>query len=140
MTQRLLLMVIVSAFLLTSCSEGENLSRDVFGMWQLTEMWNGDEVERHDDIFYGFQNKIIQIQQARRDITNNSVIYRGKYNCKGDSLMFALLDPVGEVSPVFRIESHIGSEHVNRFRVQELSESRMVWTRGEHECFIFRRY
>ncbi len=139
--KRQFLIALVSILLYTSCSKEENLAIEVEGMWQLTEMWDGDEVEHCDDIFYGFQNNLINVKLVRRGIDNYSISYYGKYHCENDSIYFPILSGADYgISPELRLEQKQGIEYVNKFRIEKLSRSQMIWTRGDDERFVFRSY
>ncbi len=129
---------LVTILLLSACSKEDNLAGEVVGFWQLTEMWDGNEVETHDDIFYGFQNSMVQIQYTNRTIENSTSIYRGRYWNEGDSLCFTILDG-GSVLPIFRLKE-AGAENVNKFKVEKITDSQMIWSRGDNERFVFQKY
>ncbi len=138
--KRQLLIALVLASFCTSCVQPNGYIGDLFGMWQLVEMWNGDEVEQRDDIFYSFQSSVIDVRLVRRE-SNLSIEFYGDYICEDDSIFFPIL--VGAdwgVPPELRLELIQGEEYVNKFKVETLTNSQMVWTRGDDERFVFRKY
>ncbi len=143
------LIAFVFILLFSSCTSDEELTEKLEDYWQLTEMWKGDEVEYHDDLFYGFQNTLIQIERVYRGIENSELRYYGRYECEGDSIFFALFSGGETVDPVLRLEQELISkpyvddvegEYINRFKIEKFTGSQMIWMRGDDERFVFRKY
>ncbi len=142
MARRILLGVLL-AVAITSCTQNDGYIGPIFGKWQLTEMWKGQTMTPHDSIYYNFQTSIIQLQLIHRQgISNISESFYGNYEKENGELRFSIVEPSSypAVLPdVFNLKP-MGIDNVNVFHIETLNSSKMVLTRGEDERFVFRKF
>lgn len=139
-------LVLLLGVAITSCTQNDGYIGPIFGKWQLIEMWEDGTMTPHDSIYYNFQTSVIQIQLVHRNgIEGWSDKYYGSFVKENDELRFNITEPKPlnpekpELPAVFKLEP-MGKEHVNVFHIETLNSSRMVLTRGDNECFVFRKF
>lgn len=136
-----LLLSLTLGITVTSCTQNDGYIGPIFGKWQLIEMWEGETMTPHDNIYYNFQTDVILVQLVHRSV-NVTDAYYGNFVKEGNELRFSLVEP-SQYQVVLPAELNLepmGLDHVNVFHIEKLTSSQMILTRGENERFVFRKF
>ena len=136
-----LLLSLCLGIAVTSCTQNDGYIGPIFGKWQLIEMWEGETMTPHDNIYYNFQTDVILVQLVHREV-NVTDAYYGNFVKEDNELRFSLVEPswYQVVLPAELNLEPMGLDHVNVFHIEKLTSSQMILTRGENERFVFRKF